>query len=42
MNFLAAIIELVARVWRADTQMRDHSLFGESEADRESRRSVAR
>ena len=42
MNFLAALIELVVRVWHADSQMRDRSLFGEAEADRESRRSVAR
>ena len=38
---LEALIELVARLWHADSELRDRSLFGESEMDRRSRRSVA-
>lgn len=42
MNFLGDLIELVARIWHTDSQMRDRSLFGESELDKQSRRFVAR
>ena len=38
---LVELIELVARIWRADSEMRDRSLFGESEMEKRSRRSVA-
>jgi len=41
MNFLGDIIELVACIWDADTKIRDRSVFGESEMERSSRRSVA-
>ncbi len=38
---LADLIELVADIWRADSEIRDRSLLGESEWDKRSRRSVA-
>jgi hypothetical protein len=38
---LGDLIELVARIWRADSEIRDRSLLGESELDKRSRRSVA-
>ena len=38
---LGDIIELVARIWRADSEIRDRSLLGESELDKRSRRFVA-
>jgi hypothetical protein len=41
MNLLGALIELVARIWHTDSQMRDRSLFGESEMEKKSRRTVA-
>jgi hypothetical protein len=41
MHFLGNLIELVARIWQANSQMRDRSLFGESELDRPGRRFVA-
>jgi hypothetical protein len=39
---LGDLIELVCRIWKADSEIRDRSLLGESEFDRQSRRSVAR
>lgn len=39
-NFLADLIELVARIWHTDSEMRDRSLFGESEMEKRSRRTV--
>lgn len=38
---LGDLIELVARIWHADSAIRDRSLLGESEMDRQSRRFVA-
>lgn len=38
---LGELIELVRRIWHADSEMRDRSLMGESELDRQSRRAVA-
>jgi hypothetical protein len=38
---LSEFIELIARIWKADSEMRDRSLLGESEFDKEARRSVA-
>lgn len=38
---LGELIELVARIWHADSEMRDRSLLGESEMDKKSRRFVA-
>jgi hypothetical protein len=40
MDLLAELIECVARVWHADSKIRDDSLFGESESDKRSRRFV--
>ena len=38
---LVELIEIVARIWRSDSEMRDRSLFGESDMDKQSRRFVA-
>ena len=38
---LGNLIELVARIWHADSEIRDRSLLGESELDKRTRRSVA-
>ena len=38
---IAELIELVARIWHADSEIRDRSLLGESELDQRSRRFVA-
>jgi hypothetical protein len=38
---LGPLIELIARVWEADSEIRDCSLLGESELEKQSRRSVA-
>jgi hypothetical protein len=38
---IGELIELVAHIWHADSEIRDRSLLGESELDRRSRRSVA-
>lgn len=38
---LGDLIELVARIWEADSEIRDRSLLGESEMEKRSRRSVA-
>jgi hypothetical protein len=35
------LIELVARIWLADSEIRDRSVLGDSELDRQSRRFVA-
>jgi len=40
-DFIGHLIELVADIWRADSQIRDRSILGESEMQRRSRRSVA-
>jgi hypothetical protein len=40
-DLIAHLIELIAHIWSADTQMRDQSLLGESEDDKQSRRFVA-
>ncbi len=37
----AELIELVVRLWLADSAIRDRSLLGESELEKQSRRSVA-
>lgn len=37
----AELIELVVRIWLADSGIRDRSLLGESELEKKSRRSVA-
>jgi hypothetical protein len=39
-DLIAHLIELIAHIWSADTQMRE-SLLGESEGDKQSRRFVA-
>jgi hypothetical protein len=39
--FMAQLIDLVAQIWRADSDVRDRSIFGESEMERQSRRFVA-
>ena len=36
-----SLIEIVARVWKADSDIRDRSLLGESALDRKTGRSVA-
>ena len=41
MFFLEQLIELAARIWDADTEIRDRSWFGESGLEREGRRFVA-
>jgi hypothetical protein len=38
---LGSIIELIARIWAADSEIRDRSVFGESELEKQSRRSGA-
>jgi hypothetical protein len=38
---LTELIELIARIWKADSEMRDRSLLGESGFDKEARHSVA-
>ena len=38
---LGDLIEFIARIWHTDSQMRDRSLLGESEWDKQSRRFVA-
>jgi hypothetical protein len=35
------LIEVVIRIWRADTEMRESSVVGESDMDRTSRKMVA-
>ena len=40
-DFIGYLIELVARIWDADTEMRDSSVFGESEMERDARRFIA-
>ena len=40
-QMLGELIEFVARIWHADSQMRARSLLGESEFDKRSRRFVA-
>jgi len=37
---IGRLIELVVRIWHADSQIRDRSLLGESEFDKRSRRTV--
>ena len=41
-TMLDGLIELIALIWGADSDMRDSSVVGESEMDRQSRRMVAR
>ena len=41
MLMIDALIELIASIWRADTELRDSSRLGESRLDRDSRRFVA-
>ena len=38
---LGSLIDLIARIWEADSEIRDRSLLGESELEKQSRRSVA-
>ena len=38
---LGHLIELIARIWEADSEIRDRSVLGQSELDKRSRRSVA-
>ncbi len=38
---LAELTELIVRVWQADRQMRENSVVGESELDKQSRRLMA-
>ena len=39
-DFIGYLVELLARIWYADSQMRDRSLLGESERDKETRRFI--
>ena len=41
MLMIDALNELIASIWRADTELRDSSRLGESRLDRDSRRFVA-
>ena len=38
---IGPLIELIARIWEADSEIRDRSVLGESELDKQSRRTVA-
>ena len=38
---IGELIELVARIWHADSEIRDRSVMSQSELDRQSRRTVA-
>ncbi len=38
---IAELIELTVRIWRADSQMLENSVVGESELDKQSRRLMA-
>jgi hypothetical protein len=40
-DFIGDLIELVAGLWQADSELRQRSAFGESEMERGSRRFVA-
>ena len=40
-DLIGYLIEFVARIWDADTKIRDGSILGESKLERDSRRSVA-
>jgi hypothetical protein len=40
-NLIESLIDLVATIWRTDTEMRDNSVFGESEMERKDRKAVA-
>ena len=40
-DLIAQLIELVASIWDADSNVRDRSILGESELERKSRRSIA-
>jgi hypothetical protein len=40
-DFIGRLIEFVARIWHADSEIRDQSTLGESEMERRARRSVA-
>ena len=40
-DLIGYLIELVARIWDADTEIRDRSILGESELERRSRRFIA-
>ena len=42
MDFLGDIVALIAQIWQADSEIRNRSLLGESEFDRQCKRSVAR
>jgi len=39
-DFISYLIEFVARIWQVDSEIRDRSIFGESEMERDSRRFV--
>lgn len=38
---LQGLVELIVAIWRADSEMRESSIVGESEMDRQSRRLMA-
>jgi hypothetical protein len=38
---LGQLIELIARIWEADSQIRDRSRLGESPMEKQSRRTTA-
>jgi hypothetical protein len=40
-ELLAHLIELIATIWRGDTELRENSLLGQSELDRKTGRFVA-
>ena len=39
--FFQGLVELIAAIWRADSEIRESSILGESEMDRQSRRLMA-
>ncbi len=39
-SLVESLIELVAGIWRADSELRDNSVFGQSEEDRQNRKWV--
>lgn len=40
-DLIGHLIELIAQIWQADSEVRDRSILGESDLERKSRRSVA-
>jgi hypothetical protein len=40
-DFIGYLIEFVARIWIADSEIRDRSVLGESKMERDARRFIA-